>query len=451
MTEERQVGAFRRRLEAMGLDCRPVPGGRSLLVRLPTRGGPLTAGASEIAASQLVFATVGANRIKCLVPRALFHLPLVAVADCESPGAIEARIRQAWRGRQQQVQKARDWLEKLGCEVETPAETPQALVRVGGSDHPAELAVLEPGAVVLPGAGLLSGMSLERPEDRLFHTDADLDSAVDLELAVTTRAEELVRIRDRLARQERVRAMAAGQERPALVVERATQTHRVLLVGRRLLADTGLVESLRMRGYRVTAVRGPTEALRAFERHSFAMALVESELDRFEGIEMIPTVRALPGIEELPLVLVDTKVRPDVREIARKVGAAGYVTHPIDVPLIEDGLARLIEAPGRRRFTRYPKRFSVRASGAARAEVAHEIGRGGMMVSTAREVVPRALQRFVVTLPDGAGTVGVDAEVVYRLRGGGIDTPRLGVRFERFTEDDERILIAYLSALERGA
>jgi two-component system chemotaxis response regulator CheY len=450
LTEERQVGAFRRRLEAMGLDCRPVPGGRSLLVRLPTRGGPLAAGSHELAAGQFVFTTVGANRIKCLIPHPLFHLPLIAVADCESPGAIEARIRQVWRERQEQVAKARDWLEKLGCQVDTPPDTPVAWVRMGGSAAHEELAALEPGSVVLAGSGPLSGLVLERPEDRVFHTDADLDSAMDLELAVSTRCEELIRIHERLSRQERTRAMAAGPHAPSPVV-RATQSHRVLLVGRRLLADTGLVESLRMRGYRVTAVRGPTEALRAFERHSFSLALVESELDRFEGIEMVPTVRALAGIEEMPLVLVDTRVRPDVRELARKVGASGYVTHPIDVPLIEDGLARLVEAPGRRRFTRYSKRFSVRAAGAARAEVAHQIGRGGMLLATTREVSPHALQRFAITLPDGAGNVQVDGEVVYRLRGGGAQAPQLGVRFERFGDEDERVLIAYLDALEQDS
>jgi two-component system chemotaxis response regulator CheY len=241
--------------------------------------------------------------------------------------------------------------------------------------------------------------------------------------------------------------MSAG---PVTRLQKAPRHHSVLLVGRRLLGDTGLIESLRVRGYRVTAVRGAAEALRAFDNHSFELMLVESELDRFEGIEMVPTVRALPGIEELPLVLVDSRLRPELRDTARQVGAAGYVTHPIDVPLVEDGIARLVEAPPRRRFSRFDHRLGVRAAGAARSEVAREISRGGMLLLTDRELAPRALQRFALALPDGGGPMRVDAEVVYRMQAAAGELPRVGVRFERFPDNDEQRLIAFLTSLKRS-
>jgi two-component system chemotaxis response regulator CheY len=440
----RQVDAFRRRLEAMELDCRDGPGGRSLLVRLTARGGRLPTATGDLAVPQFVFATVGANRIKCMVPRALFFLPLIGIADCDSPGAIEARIRQAWRERQNELGQTRQWLEKLGCDVKHHAEVPVAFVEIGAADRRSELAAVEPGAVMLPSAGPLSELTLERAEDRIFRPEADLDTAVDLEIAAGTRMEELVRLHDRLERQARVRAYAAEPES-----EPASRHHRILLVGRRLLGDTGLIESLRMRGYRIAAVRGAAEALGAFERRSFDLVLTESELDRFEGIEMVPTLRALPGIEEMPIVVVDTHLRPELRETARQVGAAGYVTHPIDVPLIEEGLARLLDSPGRRRFRRYAQRIGVRAVGASRPEIVQQISRGGMLVVSDRDVAPRTLQRFAITLPDGAGAIRTDGEVVYRLRSDGAGTkPRIGVRFERFPDDDEQRLIAFLRTLD---
>jgi len=177
----RQVDAFRRRLEAMELDCRDGPGGRSLLVRLTARGGPLPTPTGDLAVPQFVFATVGANRIKCMVPRALFFLPLIGIADCDSPGAIEARIRQAWRERQNELGQTRQWLEKLGCDVKHHAEVPVAFVEIGAADRRSELAAAEPGAVMLPSAGPLSELTLERAEDRIFRPEADLDTAVDLE------------------------------------------------------------------------------------------------------------------------------------------------------------------------------------------------------------------------------------------------------------------------------
>ncbi len=441
----RQVEAFRRRLEAMGLDCRELPGGGSLLVRLRPRGGPLPTPDGELAVPQIVFATVGANRIKCLVPRALFHLPLLTIADCDSPGAVEARIRQAWRERQAELHKTREWLEKLGCEVTSWNDAPVAFVPVGPPENPGHFAAMEPGAVVLPAAGLLEGVPLDRPEDRIVRPDADIDSAVDLELTLSSRADALSRMDARIQQQKRLVAMSAS---PVTRLQKAPRHHSMLLVGRHLLGDTGLIESLRVRGYRVTAVRGAAEALRAFESHSFELIMVESELDRFEGIEMVPSIRAVPGIEELPLVLVDTQVRPELRDTARQVGAAGYVTHPIDVPLVEEGIARLVESPRRRRFSRFDYRIGVQAAGASRSEVAREISRGGMLVLTDRELAPRALQRFSLALPDGSGAIRVDAEVVYRLQTAGGELPRVGVRFERFPDNDEQRLIAFLTGLK---
>jgi CheY-like chemotaxis protein len=445
----RQVAAFRRQLEAMGLELRQVPGGQSLLGRLFVQGGPFPTLEDELGVPQIVFATVGANRIKCLIPRALFHLPLISVADCESTGALEARIRQTWRKRMEGLRQTREWLEKLGCRPQAPPGAAILTLPLGLEDPEARAAAVEPGAVLLPGRGPLTGLKLERPEDRVFRPDADIASPVDFEIAVSSRLEQLARLAERMERQARLRAAVA--EAPAVPEERvpaAQRTHRVLLVGRRLLGDTGLIESLRMRNYRITAVRGAAEALRAFERRSFELALVESDLDRFEGLELVPSLRGLPGIEEIPLVIVDTRLRTGLRETARRVGAAGYVTHPIDVPLIEEGLTRLLRAPRRRRFKRYLRRLGVRASGSARSEVTQEISRGGMLVSSDRELLTHALQRFAIALPDGRGSLRADAEVVYQRREEGREPTLVGLRFHTFPDNDEERLIAFLDTLD---
>ena len=54
---------------------------------------------------QVMFATVGRDRIKCMKPDALFALPFVNVSGCESPEALELRIRTAWT----------QHMEELGC------------------------------------------------------------------------------------------------------------------------------------------------------------------------------------------------------------------------------------------------------------------------------------------------------------------------------------------------
>jgi two-component system chemotaxis response regulator CheY len=445
---ERPVSAFRRRLAAMGLEVREDPGGRCLFVRLPLRSALFESLGPPTRGEHVVFVTVGANRIKCLAPRPLFYLPLISVADCEDAAALEGRIRSTWSRRIEQLRQAWRWLEKLGRVPDPPGSEPILTVDVGlGLSPGARAAVVEPGALLLPSSGPLSGIPLRRPDDRLFRPPADTHSPIELELAATARVEELARLDARLARLERLRAQRHG---PPSSLEPRSRRYRVLLVGPRLLGDTALVESLRLRGCRVTAVRGADEALAAFHRRSFELVLVESHLGRFEGLELIPSLRTLPGVEEIPIVVVDTRLRPEVRETARRVGAAAYVTHPIDVPLIEDGLWRLIETPRRRRFTRYARRVGVQAATTTRAEVATELGRGGMLLVSDRDLPVHALERFQLSLPDGRGSLSVDAEVVYRRRAPDELRTHLGLRFDGFPDNDEERLVAWIASLERG-
>jgi CheY-like chemotaxis protein len=443
---DRPVAAFLRRLQSMGVEVREGPGGRCLIGRLPLRQAAFETLTGPLRVEHVVFATVGANRIKCLAPRELFYLPLIGVADCGDVAALEARIRATFARRLEQLRQAQQWLEKLGRVTDPPGPEPCLAVDVGlGLSPGARAAVFEPGALVLPGSGPLSGVALRRPEDRIFRPPADVGSPVELELAVTQRVEELARLDARMAQLDRLRSQREG---PPARLSAPQRKHRVLLVGSRLLGDTPLVESLRLRGCRVSAVRGADEALRAFERRSFELVLVESHLGRFEGVEMIPSLRAQPGLEEIPIVVVDTRLRPEVRETARRLGAAGYVTHPIDVPLIEEGLARLLSTPRRRRFTRYNRPLAVHAAPASRAELVTELGRGGMLLASEREIPIHSLERYRLTLPDGYGSLRVDAEVVYRRRAPDDRCWHLGLRFDAFPDNDEERLVAWLRSLE---
>jgi len=58
------------------------------------------------------------------------------------------------------------------------------------------------------------------------------------------------------------------------------------------------------------------------------LVLAESHLGRFEGVELIPELRTSPGVEEIPVVIVDGELRPERREAARRAGAAGYLVLP---------------------------------------------------------------------------------------------------------------------------
>ena len=63
---------------------------------LPTLKGAFETLDQPLRIDEVVFSTVGQDRIKCLRPRPLFALPLLRIASCRDAVAIEARLRLAW-------------------------------------------------------------------------------------------------------------------------------------------------------------------------------------------------------------------------------------------------------------------------------------------------------------------------------------------------------------------
>ena len=444
----RRQEIVRRRLMGMGLDAQPLPGGRALVATLALSPDPFEtpAGGPRRFAS-VTFATVGDDRIKCLKPTALFHLPFIRIVDCASTAEIETRIRGAWQVRIEALRRGVRWLEKLGAEVEASEDGPVLAFPLGVEDRHSRGRLIESGRIILPGRGPLSGVSLRRAEDRVFPANPSWASALDLELALTTRLEELARLEARLQREERLvqkRELAAP---PATPRQRPA---RILVVGPRLAGDRSLLESLRLRAYELVAVRTAQEALKAFETTSPELVLAETHLGRLEGIELIPSLRGIPGIEEVPVVLVDDRLRPERREASRRAGAAGYLVGPIEVAKIAAGIASLVRQPKRRRFKRYPERLSVRNARGEASFLTGDVGRGGMFLWTDRELPLESLERYSITLPVIGESLGVEAEVMHRCSVPGSGRRGAGLRFHGFDADGEARWIRYLRSLEHA-
>lgn len=446
--ETRRQEIVCRRLVGIGLDVQPLPGGRALVVTMALRPDPfetVAGGARRFASA--TFVTIGDDRIKCVKPRPLFHLPFIRIVDCATPAEIEGRIRSAWAVRIETVRRARRWLEKLGSVVEATDDAPVLAIPLGVDDAHARGRVFEPGRVVLPGRGPLSGVTLRRAEDRLFVASPAAATALDLELALATRLEELARLDARIQRDERLSG-ADSLESAAPMVPDREPGHRVLVVGPRLAVDRALLESLRLRAYETIPARTAQEAMRAFERTSPELVLAETHLGRFEGIELIPSLRGIAGIEEVPVVLVDDRLRPERREASRLAGAAGYIVRPIEVQKIAPGLANLVRQPKRRRFKRYRERLSVKNASGEASFLTGDVGRGGMFLWSERELALQSLERYSIALPALGHALDVEACVIHRCSVPGSGKRGAGLRFHGFSSGAEARWIQYLRSLE---
>lgn len=439
------------RLTAMGIKTHLMSGDRCVLasMRLQNPSFESLAGIQRI--EQVVFANIGLDRIKCLRPRALFQLPLIRVIDCRDSTSIEARIRLAWKQHQARLQETRNWLDAIGAASEVCEEGSVLGFPISG-EHPRSRAfMISLREVILPGLGPLSGIALQRREDRILRIDRSGRSGVELDIAVSTRIEELYRLDRRLSEEKRRAALSqVVSEAPAASSEKARSV-RVLMVGPRLSKARACIQSLRLRGYVIETAASEQEGLALFDRTSPELVLADFEMGRGGGAEFVVALRQLAGIEEIPVVLVDEGRRETRREVAKRVGAAGYLVHPVDVPRIAKRLHSLVSEPHRRRYTRYTSRLPVQVHGSGQPALATALGRGGMFVATEENLEARSLRRYELSLPELGAHIDIDAEVLYRRPAAGRDRAGVGLRFQAFPNADEHVLIDYLRGIDSKA
>ena len=206
-----------------------------------------------------------------------------------------------------------------------------------------------------------------------------------------------------------------------------------------------MIDSLRLRNYDVEVATNQQEALELYHAASPELVLADIQIGRSEGIELIPALRELVGIEEIPIVLVDKKPRSARRLAAQRAGAAGYLSYPIEVSRIARRLEQMVDQPRRRRFTRYPHQLTVHLSGAAKAWTATSLGRGGVFIRCDDELQPDEIVGGNIALHEIGRSVDVELEIVYNGEDHG--GRGVGTRFHRFSGRDESVLIDYLHNL----
>lgn len=430
------------RLTAMGIEAQLMPGERCVLARMRLQHPTFPTPAGSIRIEEVEFASVGPDRAKCLEPQALFHLPMLRILDCNDATAIEARIHLAWERLMAQLGETAGWLRSIGIEPDPSERESVVCFPLAGEDETARARMIDPSRVILPGRGPLTGIALGRADDRTLTVDPAIDSGIDLEISISTRLEELQRLDSRLSEQRQLDAIAAEPVPAARTRER--RLPGVLLVGPRISREQGCAESLRLRGYRVEAVLSERDVAAAFDRFSPELVLADVTLGRSEGIDLIASLRRVPGVEEVPVILFDGRRRPDRREAAQRMGAAGYLVYPIDVARIAQRLERMVTEPRRRRFTRYAQNVSIAMEGASNLCLATAIGRGGMFLATQDDLQTSTLHRCRLSLPGYGSSLRVEAEVLYRARATGLSHRGVGLRFHSFADRDEPTLIRYL-------
>ncbi|MEE2719883.1 MAG: protein kinase [Planctomycetota bacterium] len=122
------------------------------------------------------------------------------------------------------------------------------------------------------------------------------------------------------------------------VAEDTSGPERILVVDPGDVSRSILSEFLSDRGYDVRVARGETEALRQLDDESFALVILDTDLDEGHGFALLKQIRRRHLAAVLPVIIASTRDRSEIVVESFRHGTNDYVTKPINLPVL---LARI--------------------------------------------------------------------------------------------------------------
>jgi len=434
---DRHAEFLAQRLRAMGLQIALARGASSAEGELPLGPTPLETLGRPLVVERVRFYTLGHNRLKFFAPPVFFDLPALDVTRCESAAAIESALRRSWAAVVRDLGEALAWLQRLRAPVQLVA---------GGArlrfvdDAAGSIEVRSPRELLLPSSGALSERSLLDPGERRYRPLASLETANELALAIASAVTE------RAARSGLVPPVSAPDEVRPIAGKRA---RRVLAITTNPEALADLKARLAEHAVELDILRDPARAFAAFRETSYELVFVDVHLGREDGFELAMRFRALPGVEQLPIALVDERESNANRSASRDAGAALYVAKPLRWEEIGETVLDLLDHAAYRRYQRFPARLAVRTAAAAGTwdDLTELIARSGFCLRTRRDILPGAVERYRVHLPAPFAPVDVEGDVMARATLPGYASVLAGIRFRRFLDGGEARWIRVIEAL----
>ncbi len=122
-----------------------------------------------------------------------------------------------------------------------------------------------------------------------------------------------------------VQLMTNRENELSVLLVEDTEDNRIMM--RRLLE---------LSGYRVSEAVNGVEAVRAAERETPDVILMDLSLPIVDGLAATRRIRQLPDLAEVPIIAVSAHDTADFHAEALAAGCDAYITKPIDYTELED-------------------------------------------------------------------------------------------------------------------
>jgi two-component system chemotaxis response regulator CheY len=95
-----------------------------------------------------------------------------------------------------------------------------------------------------------------------------------------------------------------------------------------------IAKALKEAGFGVAEAGDGEAGLEQIAQQSFAMIILDVNMPRMNGLEMLDRLKANPATAGIPVVLLTTEAEPALIDRARKAGALGWLIKPVPMSSI---------------------------------------------------------------------------------------------------------------------
>ena len=119
----------------------------------------------------------------------------------------------------------------------------------------------------------------------------------------------------------------------------------ILVVDDESSVGTLLAFSLRQRGYDVQTALSAAAGLERAGQERFDLVVLDVALPGIDGIEACRLLKAVPGYEDTPVIMISSRSDSVTIESARRAGAADYLVKPFTCEDLLQRIERQLSRP----------------------------------------------------------------------------------------------------------
>ncbi len=116
---------------------------------------------------------------------------------------------------------------------------------------------------------------------------------------------------------------------------------KILVVDDSETVRTQVGRALEAAGFSVVQASDGMDGLNKSKEHEFALVLLDINMPRMGGLELLDQLRQQPETQAVPALVLTTEVQESMIERARKLGAAGWIVKPVKMELLVEAVSKV--------------------------------------------------------------------------------------------------------------